>query len=105
MSSFFCQFITKSLGNFDRNTKMSSIFCQFITKSLGNFDRKNQNVKFFGQFIIKLLGNFDPNTKMGPFFILPLFLVPKLRSVAQNEWKKHVYFFLLLVQKNGILLP
>ena len=33
-------------------------------------------------------------------FILPLFLVPKLRSVAQNEWKKHPYiFFLLLVQK------
>ena len=31
---------------------------------------------------------------------LPLFLVPKLRSVAQNEWKKHPYiFFLLLVQK------
>ena len=23
------------------------------------------------------------------YFILPLFLVPKLRSVAQNEWKKH----------------
>ena len=22
------------------------------------------------------------------YFILPLFLVPKLRSVAQNEWKK-----------------
>jgi hypothetical protein len=22
-------------------------------------------------------------------FILPLFLVPKLRSLAQNEWKKH----------------
>ena len=34
------------------------------------------------------------------YFILPLFLVPKLRSVAQNEWKKHPYlFFLLLVQK------
>ena len=34
------------------------------------------------------------------YFILPLFLVPKLRSVAQNEWKKHRYiFFLLLVQK------
>ena len=32
--------------------------------------------------------------------IIPLFLVPKLRSVAQNEWKKHPYiFFLLLVQK------
>ena len=25
------------------------------------------------------------------YFILPLFLVPKLRSVAQNEWKKHPY--------------
>ena len=34
------------------------------------------------------------------YFILTLFLVPKLRSVAQNEWKKHPYiFFLLLVQK------
>ena len=34
------------------------------------------------------------------YFILPLFLGPKLRSVAQNEWKKHPYiFFLLLVQK------
>ena len=29
------------------------------------------------------------------YFILPLFLVPKMRSVAQNEWKKntHTYFF------------
>ena len=34
------------------------------------------------------------------YFILPLFLMPKLRSVAQNEWKKHPYiFFLLSVQK------
>ena len=34
------------------------------------------------------------------YFILPLFLVPKLSSVSQNEWKKHPYiFFLLLVQK------
>ena len=34
------------------------------------------------------------------YFILSLFLVPKLKSVAQNEWKKHPYiFFLLLVQK------
>ena len=34
------------------------------------------------------------------YFILPLFLVPKLRSVAQNEWKKHPYIlFLLSVQK------
>ena len=33
-------------------------------------------------------------------FALPLFSLPKLRSVAQNEWKKHPYiFFLLLVQK------
>ena len=33
-------------------------------------------------------------------FNLPLFLVPKLRSVAQNEWKKYPYvFFLFLVQK------
>ena len=32
--------------------------------------------------------------------ILPLFLVPKLRSVAQTEWKKQPFiFFLLLVQK------
>ena len=34
------------------------------------------------------------------YFILPLFLVPKLRSVAQNECKKHPYiFFLISVQK------
>ena len=34
------------------------------------------------------------------YFILSLFLVPKLRSVAQNEWKKHPYiYFLLSVQK------
>ena len=34
------------------------------------------------------------------YFNLPLFLVPNLKSVAQNEWKKHAYkFFLLLVQK------
>jgi hypothetical protein len=27
-------------------------------------------------------------------FNLPLFLVPQLRSVAQNEWKNtHIYFF------------
>ena len=33
-------------------------------------------------------------------FILPLFLMQKLRSVAQIEWKKHPYiFFLLSVQK------
>ena len=33
-------------------------------------------------------------------FVLSIFLVPKLRSVAQIEWKKHPYlFFLLLVQK------
>ena len=33
-------------------------------------------------------------------FNLPLFFVPKLRSVAQNEWKKQPYiFFLLLVEK------
>ena len=33
-------------------------------------------------------------------FILPLFLMPKLKSVAQNEWKKHSYiFFLLSVQR------
>ena len=34
------------------------------------------------------------------YFILLLFLMPKLRSVAQNEWKKHPYiFFLLSIQK------
>ena len=28
------------------------------------------------------------------YIILPLFLVPKLRSVAQNEWNSsHIYFF------------
>jgi len=31
-------------------------------------------------------------------FVLPIFLLPKLSSVAQIEWKKHPYlFFLLLV--------
>ena len=30
------------------------------------------------------------------YFILPSFLVLKLRSVAQNEWKKHPYIFFLL---------
>jgi hypothetical protein len=30
--------------------------------------------------------------------------VPKLRSVAQNDWKKHPYiFFLLLVQKINLI--
>ena len=30
------------------------------------------------------------------YFILPLFLVPKLSSVSQNEWKNtHIYFFYL----------
>ena len=38
--------------------------------------------------------------KLITYFILPLFLVPKSRSVAKNEWKKHPYIFLiLLVQK------
>ena len=33
-------------------------------------------------------------------FVLPIFLLPKLKSVAQIEWKKHsYYFFLHLVQK------
>jgi hypothetical protein len=28
------------------------------------------------------------------YFILPLFLAPKLSSVSKNEWKKtHIYFF------------
>jgi hypothetical protein len=27
------------------------------------------------------------------YFILSVFLLPKLRSVAQNEWKKHPYIF------------
>ena len=26
-------------------------------------------------------------------FVLPIFLFPKLRSVAQIEWKKHPYLF------------
>ena len=30
------------------------------------------------------------------YFILPLFWVPKLKSVAKNEWKKHPYIFFLL---------
>ena len=35
------------------------------------------------------------------YFMLSLFLVPKLKSVAENELKKHpyIFFFLLLVQK------
>ena len=28
------------------------------------------------------------------YFFLPLFLMPKLRSVAQNEWKKHPYMYI-----------
>ena len=28
------------------------------------------------------------------YFILPLFLMPKLRSVTQNEWKKHQYIYI-----------
>ena len=33
-------------------------------------------------------------------FVLPLILAPKLRSVAQIEWKKTpIHFFLLLVLK------
>jgi hypothetical protein len=37
------------------------------------------------------------------YFILPLFFVPKLKSVAKNRWKKHSYiFFLLLVQKKQV---
>ena len=32
------------------------------------------------------------------YFILPLFLVPKLSSVAQNEWKKHPYIFLVKIK-------
>ena len=31
------------------------------------------------------------------YFILPLFLVPKLRSVAQNEWKKHPYIYVFSI--------
>ena len=34
------------------------------------------------------------------YFNLPLLLVPKLRSVAQNEWKKHPYIFFLFVVQN-----
>ena len=38
------------------------------------------------------------------YFILSLFLAPKLSSVSQNEWKKHPYkFFLLLVTKKTSL--
>ena len=38
------------------------------------------------------------------YFILPLLLEPKLKSVAQNEWKNHSYkFFLQLVQKKTSL--
>ena len=28
------------------------------------------------------------------YYILSLFLVPKLKSVAQNEWKKHPYTYI-----------
>ena len=27
------------------------------------------------------------------YFILPLFLMPKLRSMTQNEWKQYPYIF------------
>ena len=33
------------------------------------------------------------------YFILPLFLAPKLSSVSQNEWKKHPYIYSLLSSK------
>jgi hypothetical protein len=33
-------------------------------------------------------------------FVLPKFLVPKLRSVAQIEWKKHPYLFFYFWFKN-----
>ena len=33
-------------------------------------------------------------------FVLSIFLVPKLRSVAQIEWKKHPYFFFYFWFKN-----
>ena len=33
-------------------------------------------------------------------FILPLFLVPKKRLVAQNEWNKHPYIFFYFWFKN-----
>ena len=33
-------------------------------------------------------------------FVLPLILTPKLRSVAQIEWKKHPYLFFLLFVSN-----
>ena len=29
------------------------------------------------------------------YFILTIFLLPKLKSVAQNEWKKHPYIYIL----------
>ena len=32
-------------------------------------------------------------------FILPLLLVPKSRSVAQNEWKKHPYNHIFLLNQ------
>ena len=81
----------------------------------GVFKRGVQNQKDFWLRINIFKGfflNFENWTNGGPqkfekirvfkvdYFILPLFLVPKLRSVTQNEWKKHPYiFFLLLVQK------
>jgi hypothetical protein len=37
------------------------------------------------------------------FFVLPLFLAPKLRSVAQNECKKHPYKFFGLKKKESEL--
>ena len=47
-----------------------------------------------------LLPKFEKNCFKADYFILPLFWVSKSRSVAQNEWKKHPYMYiLLLIQK------
>ena len=74
----------------------------------GVFKRGIINQKYFlhkNQHTRRKLLNFENWTNGEPqqlakirfckvdYFILQLFLMPKLRSVAQNEWKKHPYIF------------
>ena len=56
------------------------------------------------EYLLPLTSGHQKFSKISVFkvdnFVLSIFLVPKLRSVSQIEWKKHPYlFFLLLVQK------
>ena len=104
----------KRMGSFSRSKKSNNVLTlwqywlwSFQTgyKKLETFLHKNQHTQ-------RKLLNFENWTNGEPlqpskirickieYFILLLFLMPKLRSVAQNEWKKHpCIFFLPWVQK------